>query len=91
MTGEKATHQEKELHATSQPVSRETKIYKGQDRKKFGEDRTDFDHCVFTENLRQERVYKKYSATLLGMIQSLSIHNNSVFSDNSSFFSEETH
>ena len=44
MTGEKATHQEKELHATSQPVSRETKIYKGQDRKKFGEDRTDLGH-----------------------------------------------
>ena len=47
MTGEKATHQEKELHATSQPVSRETKIYKGQDRQKLGEDRTDFGHCVF--------------------------------------------
>ena len=47
MTGEKTTHQEKELHATSQPVSRETKIYKGQDRKKFGEDRIDLGHCMF--------------------------------------------
>ena len=43
------------------------------------EDRTDFDHSVFTENLRQERVYKNYSASLLGMIQSVLIHNNSVF------------
>ena len=41
--------------------------------------------CLFTEHLRQERVYKKYSATL-GMIQSVLVHKNSVFSENSSFF-----
>ena len=45
---------------------------------------------MFTELLRQERVYKKYSATLLGMIQSVLIHKISVFLQNSSFFSRDT-
>ena len=46
--------------------------------------------CLFTEHLRQERIYRKYIDTLLGMIQSVFIHKNSVFSENSSFFWRDT-